>query len=59
MIWKPEIEFTNTKYKDKTVTDKDVVGTVIRYGNKIDTKEFMIYKTDKFYGEDNQVQFTR
>ena len=59
IIWKPIIEFTNTKYKDRTITDEEVVAKVVRFGNKTESKEAPLYNTDKFVGGENQVQFTR
>ena len=58
-IWTPTIEFTNTKYQDRTVTDAEVVAKVIRFGNKTESAESMLYNTYNFRGEENMVVFTR
>ena len=59
IIWKPSIEFTNTKYRDRTVTDEEVVARVVRFGNKTESKEAPLYNTYKYVGRENQVQFIR
>ena len=59
MIWKPTIEFTNTKYKDETKIDQKVVAKVVRYGNKTESEEIPLYNTDYYIGKENQVQFSR
>ena len=59
MIWKPTIEFTNTKYRDRSIIDEEVVAKVVRYGNKTESKDIPIYNTDYYIGKENQVQFSR
>ena len=59
MIWKPTIEFTNTKYKPTTVTDNDVVATIVKLGEKTLSKESLVYNTYYFVGKENQVSFKR
>ena len=58
-IWKPIIEFSNTKYVDTTVTDKEVVATVVRLGNKTDSDASLVYNTYNFLGKENLITFNR
>ena len=58
-IWKPIIEFSNTKYVDTTVTDKEVVATVVRLGNKTDSDASLVYNTYNFLGKENLIRFNR
>ena len=58
-IWKPIIEFSNTKYVDTTVTDKEVVATVVRLGNKTDSDASLVYNTYNFLGKENLIKFNR
>ena len=59
-IWKPTIQFTNTEDLDTTRTDEEVVAKIVRYGDKVEHKDTSsVYKTDKYLGKENQVQFTR
>ena len=58
-IWKPIIEFSNTKYVDTTVTDQKVVAKVVRFGNRTKGDSSLIYNVYNFHGKENLVLFDR
>ena len=58
-IWKPIIEFSNTKYVDTTVIDKEVVAKVLKLGNKTKSDGSLLYNTYNFLGKENLIQFNR
>ena len=60
MIWKPTIEFTNTKKFHRTKVDDDVVAKIFKYGNRTENKgEKLVYNTHFYNGKENSAHFTR
>ena len=59
IIWKPNIEFTNTKYKEVSVTDSKVVAKIVKYGNRMDLKESPVYNNYLYSGAENLLTFER
>ena len=57
MIWKPELEFSNTEYVDRTITDNRVVAKIRRLGNRTDIENSIVYNTFKYLGEENYIEF--
>ena len=58
-LWKPTIEFSNTKRLDTSFTDGNVVANIVRMGNKTASTESLVYNTFYFSGKENLIQFKR